>query len=95
MIEEAHQFMPRDSLINQQHRFIHHQKFIAPHREQIEKAMQLFNSRSYEQARELLNEYIEKVPEDPNAFRIRALSNYYLNRHQEAIPDINRFFRTI
>ncbi len=91
LIEEARQYLPRDSQIEQQYNFLYHHKFIVPNRLLFNEAMELYNANNFNAAIEKFNEYLEVVERDPNAFRILAFSYYRTERYEESIEAIERF----
>ena len=92
LIEEAKQYFRRDSQIEQQYNFLYHHKFILPNRALFAEAMELYNADNFAAAIEKFDEYTAIVERDPNAFRMRAFSHYRLNRYEESLEDIERFF---
>jgi putative inorganic carbon (hco3(-)) transporter len=91
LIQEAKEYLPNDSLIKQQERYLYHRKFIEPHADQFNKAMEIFNSGNHRAAVEAFNAYIEKVPLDLNAYRLRAFSLYQLQEFHLCIEGINEY----
>ncbi|MDP2237954.1 MAG: O-antigen ligase family protein [Bacteroidales bacterium] len=91
LIQEAREYLPYDSLIKQQERYLYHKKFIEPHADHFNKAMEIFNSGNHRAAVAAFNAYIEKVPLDLNAFRMRAFSLYQLKEFDSCIEGINEY----
>ncbi len=91
LIQEAKKYFRRDSLILQQERYLHHQKFVLPNRSLLAEAMNNYNNKNYEKALLGFENYLEKVPADQNVMRLRAFTNYYLNDHEASIEAINDY----
>lgn len=91
LIQEALEYLPYDSLIKQQERYLYHRKFIEPHSDRFNKAMEIFNSGNYRAAVDAFNTYMEKVPLDLNAYRMRAFSLYQLQEFTLCIEGINEY----
>ncbi len=91
MIEEARVYLPNDSLIKQQERYLYHLKFVAPHEASFKKAMDFFNSGNHKDAVKAFNTYIEMVPLDLNGYRMRAFSLYQLQEFNQCISGIDEY----
>lgn len=92
LIDEARQFLRRDSQIQQQYNFIYHHKFIEPNRPLFNEAMEQYNAGNFSAAIETFNEYLQLAERDPNAIRMRAFSHYQIQQFEESLEDIERFF---
>ncbi len=90
LIDEAYTYLRRDSDIQQQRTAIHHRKFVAPFTPLFQSATEHYRAGRYQQALTYLNEYMENVPEELNATRLRAFCHYHLQNHQACIDDIDR-----
>ncbi len=88
LIEEGVLHNPNDSIVQQQHQRVYFQRFIEPNRDMLEEAVDIYSQGDYEAALESFEEYLEVVPEDPNAERLRAFSLYYLDEYEECIEAI-------
>ncbi|MFO7874494.1 MAG: O-antigen ligase family protein [Bacteroidales bacterium] len=88
-IDTAYQVMPGNDRIQQQHEFLEHQKFVAPHQDLYRQAAEYYNNNRYEEALPYLDEFIEKTPFDANVYRMRAFSNYHLGNHEAVIEDVD------
>ena len=92
LIDQALQIMPRDSLVQRQHRFLTFRKFVEPHRHLYNEALPYYQNGDYQRALPLLNEYLEKVPFEENVWRMRAIAHYHLTQYQDCIDNIERIF---
>ena len=91
-IDTAYQVMPRNEDIQNQHNFLQHRKFVAPHQDLYRQAAEYYNDNQYAEALPYLDEFIEKTPFDENVYRMRAFSHYHLENFEETIADINYTF---
>lgn len=91
-IDTAYQAMPNDSLIERQHQFLYHQKFIAPNQHLYRQAMRHYNDQEFEEALPYLLEYVSKIPFDHNVYRILAFVYYGKGDHEKTIETINEVF---
>ncbi len=92
LIDEALGVMPRDSLVQRQHRFLTYRKFVEPHRHIYNAALQFYQSGNFARALPLLDEYLEKVPFEENVWRMRAITHYQLRQYQKCIDNLERIF---
>jgi putative inorganic carbon (hco3(-)) transporter len=90
LIQEARRYFGRDSLIQQQHRFLHQKINIEPHLGLFNKANEDYQAKRYEKAIEQLDTFIDLAPDYVPAYQIRSFSNYYLNKFEESIEDANK-----
>jgi len=95
LIKEALEYLPNDSLINQQERYLYHRKFVEPHTTSFNKAMEFFNSGNHKSAVDAFNDYLEKVPLNLNAVRMRAFSMYQLKEFNLCISSINEYLEKV
>lgn len=91
LIEEAVSYLPRDSDIQQQQNAINHRKFVVPFAPLFETAAEHFRAGRYQQALRYLDEYMDNVPEQQNALRLRAFCHYHTQAYQACIDDVTRF----
>jgi len=91
LIEEARQYFPRDSQIEQQFNFLYHHRFIEPNRPLFNEAMELYNADNFSAAIEKFNEYLEFVDRDPNAYRMLAFAYYRTEQYEESIEAVGHF----
>ena len=91
-ILEARDHLPRDSLIQNQYRFLHHHLFVEPHSELFNEGARLYSDRQFAQAIEVFDRYMELVPDDHNAYRLRAIAYYRVGEYQKSIDDIEYNF---
>lgn len=89
LIQEASNYFRRDSLIQQQKRFLNHKLNIEPHLDLFNKANAHYQANRYQQAIDQLDEFIELVPEYATAFQVRSFSYYHLNEYEKCIEDAN------
>ena len=92
LLEEAKKNHPENKLVKDHHQQVHYDKFIAPFKEAFSVAVDFYNKKRYDAALIALNAYIDDVPENPDAFRMRAFTKYYLHKYESGIDDINHFF---
>jgi putative inorganic carbon (hco3(-)) transporter len=92
LIQEGMKYLPNDSLMLQQHRYLHHRKFVEPNRELFNRAMNAYNSSNHSAALQLFNEYIGIVPDDSNALRLRAFTMYFLKDYTNSLEEIAKYF---
>ncbi|NCU32678.1 MAG: hypothetical protein EOM23_07095, partial [Candidatus Moranbacteria bacterium] len=90
LIQEAKKYFGRDSLIQQQYRFLNQKIKIEPHLGLFNKANEDFQAKRYEKAIEQLDTFIELAADYVPAHQIRSFSNYYLNNFEESIEDANK-----
>ncbi len=91
LMEEAIIYNPEDSVVLQQHQHTYYQKFIVPNQDIFHQALDLYNDGEYSRAYEEFEQYLQIVPEDPNAERLMAFSLYYLEEYEECIEAIDSF----
>ncbi len=89
LIQEAVNYFRRDSLIQQQRRFLNHKLNIEPHLDLFNKANAHYQANRYQQAIDQLDEFIALVPDYSLAFQVRSFSYYHLNEHEKCIEDAN------
>jgi putative inorganic carbon (hco3(-)) transporter len=92
LIDKALEILPRDSLIQRQHRFLTFRKLVQPHRHLYNEALPYYQNGDYSRALPLLNEYLERVPFEENVWRMRAISHYHLRQYRQCIDNIDRIF---
>jgi len=80
LLEEAKKNHPENKLVKDHHQQVHYDKFIAPFKEAFSVAVDFYNKKRYDAALIALNAYIDDVPENPDAFRMRAFTKYYLHK---------------
>jgi Tfp pilus assembly protein PilF len=89
IIEEGKKYLPKDTLVEKQHNFIYQKKFVEPYRGDYVQARQYFNRKDYKNALTQLNNYLENVPDDFNARRLRVYTYYYLKEYQKGLEEAN------
>lgn len=89
LIEEATGYFPNDSLIKKQQRFLLYKKNIEPYIGLFNEAKIQFDNKNYPKCLTLINEFLEKVPNDNNGLITQAFAFYYLKRYDECIESIN------
>ncbi len=94
LLQEGLKYIPNDSLMQQQQRYLHHKKFIEPNRDLYNKALNSYNAGNHSAALDLFNEYISIVPDDSNALRLRAFSLYFLKDYTRSLEEIKDYFAT-
>ena len=90
LIDEAYTYLRRNSDIQQQRTAIHHRKFVAPFTPLFQTATEHYRAGRHQEALTYLNEYMENVPEELNATRLRAFCHYHIQNHQACIDDVDR-----
>jgi tetratricopeptide (TPR) repeat protein len=88
-IEEAKKYMPHDTLVEKQHKYIFQQKFVQPHKAKYTEARALFDAKEYTKALVKTNEYISLVPADFFGYQLKAFTLYYLKQYGECIKEID------
>ena len=89
VIEEGKKYLPKDTLVEKQHNFIYQRKFVQPFRDEYNKARQFFDRKDYRSALVHLNTYLENVPDDFLAHRLRVYIYYYLKEYQKGLEEAN------
>ena len=89
LIEEGKKFMPRDSLVEQQYKFIYQRKFVDSYIEEYTMAREQMNKKNYASALEHINLFIEKVQDYFPAHQVRAYIYYYQGNYRDCIREID------
>jgi O-antigen ligase len=89
IINEAFEYYPNDSLVQKQKRFLNFKKNVEVHLPTYKQAMVFYSDKKYNEALRLLNQFIEKVPDDANALQMRSFTNYFLKDYNNCIADAN------
>jgi len=89
LIEEARKYLPADTLVDKQYKYLYQRKFVEPYRAQYSAALEYFNKGDYRSALTWLDRFLENVPDDFNALRLRASVYYYLKEYRKCIEEID------
>jgi putative inorganic carbon (HCO3(-)) transporter len=89
LIEEAKKYLPKDTLVEKQHKIVYQLKFVDPYRVQYNMAVEQINKKNYTSALECINQFILDVPGDFDAHRLRAFIYYYQNNYHKSIEEID------
>jgi O-antigen ligase/tetratricopeptide (TPR) repeat protein len=93
IINEAMEYFPNDSLVLKQKRYLNFKNNVEVHLATYKEAMEFYSDKKYKEALRLLNQFIEKVPDDANALQMRSFTNYYLKDYNNCIVDANASLR--
>jgi putative inorganic carbon (HCO3(-)) transporter len=89
LIEEASGYFPNDSLIVKQKRFLNFKMNVEVYLPTYNTAMEYYRDKKYSEALRFLNLFIDKVPDDANAYQMRSFTYYFLKNYQACIDDAN------
>lgn len=94
LISEARQYLRRDTMLQRQERFLDHRLNVEPHMALFNRANGHFQDKQYQRAVNLLNEFLEKVPDHTQAYQLRSFSYYYLQEYGKSIADANQVLQS-
>ncbi len=89
VIEEAKKYLPYDTLVEKQHKYLYQRKFVQPHKAIYNEARALIDKKEYDKALTKINEYISLVPGDFYGYQLRAFTLYYLKKYEDCIREID------
>lgn len=89
IVDEAKKYLPKDSLIDEQYKFLYQRIFVDPYRDQYTRARAEMDRKNYTEAMELINEYIGNVPDDFYAHQVRAYILYYQGEYEKSVEEIS------
>jgi len=89
VIEEAKKYLPHDTLVEKQHKYLYQRKFVQPHKAIYNEARAYIDTKEYDQALKRINEYITLVPGDFYGYQLRAYTLYYQRKYEECIREID------
>jgi putative inorganic carbon (hco3(-)) transporter len=90
IITEASRYIRHNKNLDQQKEFLHHKLNVEPHLDLFAKASDHYQAKRFNKTVEVLNEFLEKVPDYVNGLQIRAFAHYYLNNYDACIKDANK-----
>jgi putative inorganic carbon (HCO3(-)) transporter len=91
LLDSAAKYNPADTAIQSQRNRVDYIQKRAPLEGVYSKAIQAFSQSRYKEALPLLNEFISKQPDLAEAYKMRAYCNYYANKYEQSIRDIDRY----
>lgn len=89
LVEEAKQYLPKDSLVENEHKYVYQKKFVDPYRNEYNTAREYFDKKDYSQALPHLNKFIENVPDNFDAHQLRAYIYYYQKNYPKSVEEID------
>lgn len=91
-IDSAYKYLPSDTTIVKRHEFQRSRLLIAPYADLFNRALGAYQTQKYDQAAQLLSEFINKEPNLPEVYEYRAFSYYFTRQFQASINDIDKLF---
>jgi len=89
IVEEAKQYLPADTLVDQQYKFVYQKKFVEPFMQEYTTARQYYDKKDYPSALAHINTLIGNVPDYFEARQLRAFIYYYMNDYSKCIEEIS------
>jgi len=89
LIEEAKKYLPADTLVERQHKYLYQRKFVDPYLEYYNRSVQEMNNKNYASALVYINQFIEKVPGNFDGHQRRAYIYYYQADYRRCIEEVN------
>jgi Tfp pilus assembly protein PilF len=89
VIGEAKKYLPNDTLVEKQYKFLYQKKFVEPFRKEYITAREYYNKKDYSNALTYLDRFIGNVPDYIDARSLRAYVYYYLNDYRKSIEEAN------
>jgi putative inorganic carbon (hco3(-)) transporter len=90
VITEAKKYLPHDTLVLKQYKYMNFKKNIEPYRSYYNQARDYYTAKDYSKAMASVNEYIALAPDDFFGHQLRAFIFYYLQEYQACIDEINK-----
>jgi len=91
-IDSAYKYFPGDTTIVKRREFQRSRALIQPYADLYNRALASYTAQKYDEAAQLLTEFINKEPNLPEVYEYRAFSYYFTRRFQESIKDIDKMF---
>lgn len=91
-IDSAYKYLPSDTTIVKRRDFQRSRALIEPFADLYNRALASYTAQKYEDAGQLLTEFINKEPNLPEVYEYRAFCNYFTRRYQECINDVDKMF---
>lgn len=91
-IDSAYKYLPSDTTIVRRREFQRSRALIQPYADLYNRALASYTAQKYDEAAQLLTEFINKEPNLPEVYEYRAFSYYFTRRFQESIKDIDKMF---
>lgn len=91
-IDSAYKYLPSDTTIVKRREFQRSRALIAPYADLFGRALSSYQAQKYNEAVQLLSEFISKEPNLPEVYEYRAFSYFFTKQYQESINDIDRLF---
>jgi O-antigen ligase/Tfp pilus assembly protein PilF len=91
-IDSAYKYLPSDTTIVRRREFQRSRALIQPYADLYNRALSAYTTQKYDEAAQLLTEFINKEPNLPEVYEYRAFSYYFTRRFQESIKDIDKMF---
>jgi tetratricopeptide (TPR) repeat protein len=92
IIDSAYKYFPSDTTIMKRREFQRSRMLIQPHADLYNRALTSYSAQKYDEAANLLSEFIRREPNLPEVYEYRAFSYYFTRRYQESINDIEKMF---
>jgi len=90
ILDSAKKYLPYNMEILDNWRMLHNAFYIKPYEELFLKANQAGMDKRYDEALNLLNDFISKKPDYTEAYQTRALTLYYLGLYSRSLFDIEK-----
>lgn len=91
-IDSAYKYLPNDTTIVRRREFQRSRALIQPYAELYGRALASYTAQKYDEAAQLLTEFINKEPNLPEVYEYRAFSFYFTRHFPESIKDIDKMF---
>jgi putative inorganic carbon (HCO3(-)) transporter len=88
LMEEAIKYLPNDTIVKQEYKYLYDKKFVNPYRELYTKAYEQMEKKNYPSALEQINQFIEKVPGNFNGHKLRAYIYCNQSNYRKCIEEI-------
>lgn len=91
-IDSAYKYLPNDTTIIKRREFQRSRALIQPYADLYNRALTSYQSQKYDEAAQLLTEFINKEPNLPEVYEYRAFCYYFTRQFQASINDIDKMF---